>query len=122
MGIGVVIRNSQGDDVLAAMNTCDSISTEARAAFTAHLFCRDLGLSNVILERDAKVVVYAVNNSQEISSSMGILLRKSSSLYLVLIHYVRRHFNQDFFITHISSTIFMFLCDNYSGGLNVTDL
>lgn len=63
-----MVRNSQGA-VLAAMrlatNFCSNSTTaESRAALTACLFYyRDLGLSNVIFEGDAKVVVNVVNKS-----------------------------------------------------------
>lgn len=48
----------------------DSTSTEARTALTICLFCRDLGLTNVILEGDAKLIVNAGNKSQEKFTAM----------------------------------------------------
>lgn len=76
----------------------DSIAAKAQAALIACLFCIDLGLSNVILEGDANVVVDVVKSSQENFSKYGHLVEEIK-LFIHgydtwQIHYVIKDFNQ----------------------------
>jgi ribonuclease HI len=68
--LGIVIRDSDGRFVAAratSRNGCvDPTSGEAMASFQAAKLCQELGLQNVILKGDAKVVVKGVNSKERI--------------------------------------------------------
>ncbi|XP_059431532.1 uncharacterized protein LOC132165040 [Corylus avellana] len=67
MGFGVVVRDHEGLVCAALSKTMDGCpdptTAEAMGALCAMEFCRDLGLQDLILEGDSKVVVMALKNT-----------------------------------------------------------
>jgi hypothetical protein len=64
MGIGVVIRDEQGYVTTTLCrpveNSFDPTIGEAMGALVAVEFCRDLGLRDIVLEGDSKLVINAI--------------------------------------------------------------
>ncbi|XP_042941372.1 uncharacterized protein LOC122276027 [Carya illinoinensis] len=78
MGMGIIIRNDQGEAMVAA---CDSKKwvqkpyiAECCALWKAMEICRDLNLQQVIFEGDAKTVITAVDSDKDVMSSFGPLI------------------------------------------------
>jgi hypothetical protein len=65
MGIDVVIRDEKGQVIVATSKTrlgsFEPTTGEALASFRATSLCRDLGIQQLFLEGDAKLVVDAIN-------------------------------------------------------------
>lgn len=76
----------------------DPIVAEARVALNTCLFCKDLGLHNIILEGDAKMVVEAVNKMEENFITNGHLVKdiklftKDQAAWKI--QYIKRDSNQ----------------------------
>jgi len=101
MGMGIVVRDSQGE-VKAAM--CDVIPyirdlvvAEAIGAQCAVQFCRNLGLQSIELEGDAREIILALSNPAEVDSIHGHLLIETrqmlESLFSWRVSHVRREGN-----------------------------
>ena len=58
IGVGVVVRDDQGEVVaarcLTRMGTLEATAGEAIASYYAVCLCREIGAHNIMLERDAK--------------------------------------------------------------------
>ncbi|XP_042942801.1 uncharacterized protein LOC122276986 [Carya illinoinensis] len=78
MGIGVIIRDCNGD-VFATKCTkrtysCHAFVAECTALWEAMALCEDLGLRGVMFEGDAKCVIDAVKKYEEDDSKFGHLV------------------------------------------------
>ncbi|KAK3219971.1 hypothetical protein Dsin_013941 [Dipteronia sinensis] len=78
IGIGVIIRDSRGEVLASSAQTISaslSASTaEALAVFSCLIFARDSGLSPVIIESDAQVVVNLINSGNIPLSDIGLII------------------------------------------------
>lgn len=101
MGIGVIVRDHTRE-VIATISAPKNYITapdiaEAVAALKAVTFCRERGLSKVVLEGDALQVVTALNSSTGNWSSYGHLIEEARSqlndLHTWRVRHVRRHLN-----------------------------
>jgi ribonuclease HI len=101
MGIGVVIRDSNGEVVATVSSPRNHITApdiaEAVAALRAVTFCREVGFSKVVLEGDALQVVHALKSSTRNWSSYGHLIEEARShlkgMHKWRVNHVRRHLN-----------------------------
>lgn len=70
VGIGVVVRDSNGDMLACLCSSVGylmkSIVAKALALRSAAILCSELGLSNVVLEGDSQMVVKATNSDEEL--------------------------------------------------------
>jgi ribonuclease HI len=84
MGVGVIVRDGEGEVVAALhssqMGITDPATAEAYAAWKAVQFGRDLGLPKVILEGDALVIVQALQKEDPSWHKYGSLIETSRSL------------------------------------------
>ncbi|XP_042977200.1 uncharacterized protein LOC122308072 [Carya illinoinensis] len=68
MGVGVVIRNENGDLMVSMCsqkhNVCSPLVAELQALWCALQICTDLNLTEVVFERDALNVVKTINNPE----------------------------------------------------------
>ncbi|XP_059454995.1 uncharacterized protein LOC132185207 [Corylus avellana] len=78
MGIGVIIRDSQGLVSAALSFTREGFpeptTAKSMGALCAVEFCRDLGMQNIIFEGDVEVVVKAINVNVSMCSSYGQII------------------------------------------------
>jgi ribonuclease HI len=108
MGVGVVIRNADGLCVGAMAvvipHVTDPTTVEALGAWRAVLLCRDLGLSNIVLEGDSKIVVSEINGSSQCLSSFGHIVESTREQLRTFpfaeVQYTGRNANQ---ATHVPS-------------------
>ena len=74
----MIARDSQGNFIAARGipidSKFDSALAEAQAALHSTIFAKDLGLSDVIFEGDAKQIILAINSEQPCMSSYGHLV------------------------------------------------
>jgi ribonuclease HI len=67
IGVGVVVRDDQGQMVIARsltrMGRLDPTTSEALASYFAARLCKENGGTSLILEGDAKLVVDALNSN-----------------------------------------------------------
>ncbi|KAF5481550.1 hypothetical protein F2P56_002191 [Juglans regia] len=79
VGIGVIVRNSEGAVTASLCSSMDLIPDpllgEAIAARRASSFCADLGFQHVILEGDSLLVVKAIQNKEDSWSDSGLVIR-----------------------------------------------
>ncbi|XP_059451110.1 uncharacterized protein LOC132181902 [Corylus avellana] len=101
MGLGIVVRDSEGRVRAARSNTrrglLDPTVAEAVAAYQAVLFCNELGYTHIILEGDAKNIVDVVKDNGCNRSRMGQMIDdiRTTLCYLTdwKIEYVSRRNN-----------------------------
>ncbi|KAF5442857.1 hypothetical protein F2P56_035473 [Juglans regia] len=78
MGLGVIIKDLEGSLLAVVTASKDHISSvaqaESAALHKAMDLCTKLGLNQVCFERDAKVVVDAVNSKNEDNSWLGQMI------------------------------------------------
>ncbi|XP_035542882.1 uncharacterized protein LOC109001229, partial [Juglans regia] len=79
VGIGVVVRNWEGK-IIATLRAPRSLFpdpklAESVAALRAVLLCKNLGITRLILEGDAKSVVKDINSETEDWSSTGLIIQ-----------------------------------------------
>jgi ribonuclease HI len=84
MGMGIVVRDSEGN-VLAArslsrVGLLESIMGETVASYHAALLCKELALTHVILESDAKQVVNAIVSGEKNNSRFGHLVDDTKTI------------------------------------------
>lgn len=69
MGVGIVIRNHEGEVVTAKCSTklyiTDPMTAEAVAVWTAAQFIRQLGIEHAILEGDSLEVVQSLQGEKK---------------------------------------------------------
>jgi ribonuclease HI len=100
-GFGVVVRDSHGAVISARSGTrrgcLEPCLAEAEAVLMAIQLCRDLGLSKVVFEGDAKVVVDGINSAEVDKGWMGHVLadikHELSALEGWRVQFVRREDN-----------------------------
>ncbi|XP_042950057.1 uncharacterized protein LOC122282168 [Carya illinoinensis] len=84
IGIGVVIRDSQGRIYASLKSPKDSFPNahlaESLAALRAVTFCKRLSLARVILEGDAQQVVKAIQDCNDTGNSAGVVIRDIKQL------------------------------------------
>jgi hypothetical protein len=68
--MGVIVRNAAGE-VVAARGFLDPCATEAWAGLQAIRLGKELHLSHIELEGDAKVVVDSINSVEKDRSTIG---------------------------------------------------
>jgi ribonuclease HI len=83
MSLGVVVQDSTGE-VQAAMSQIihfitDPAVAESMAVWKAFSFCLDLGLTQVLVEGDSLIVMYALCHSQPDSSSYGSIIEATQA-------------------------------------------
>ena len=88
VGIGVVLRDEK-EHVFAAMyktrmGLLEPTTGEAYAAYHAVCLCRDMGVQNLFLERDAKKIVEAINSATSTWSCFGHLIENTRPILLTL--------------------------------------
>ncbi|XP_042972982.1 uncharacterized protein LOC122304783 [Carya illinoinensis] len=101
LGIGVVIRDSDGLFVVTLCSSMDldtdPLLGEAVVARRATSFCAELGLNDIILEGDSLAMVKAVQHREDSWSSSGIIIRDVKLMLSKTchwsIHYVPREVN-----------------------------
>lgn len=96
IGVGRVIVWNWEESILTTMRTkwdlyLDLFIAEAFAALQATIFCKDLGLRNVILEVDALKVVKALGGRVDQWDSSGMLLAATRSTLTMLDHSTIKH-------------------------------
>jgi ribonuclease HI len=101
MGMGIILRDHEGK-VRAAWSLSrpgllDTTAAEATALFYGMKLCKELGVSNLVVEGDSKVVISAIQQHDASSSRFGhliddILMVLSSSPSWQMMH-VRRDSN-----------------------------
>lgn len=69
----------------------DPLTAEATAAVYALRFCKDMGLHNICLEGDAKLVVDAVNSGEANWSRIGHLMEDLKMLLCTFTQWEVRH-------------------------------
>ncbi|XP_059445374.1 uncharacterized protein LOC132177155 [Corylus avellana] len=78
IGVGVIVRNEAGRVIAAKGSTrlglLDATAAEALGAFMAVCLCKDLRLTQIYLEGDAKTVVDAVTAGERSSRNFGQLI------------------------------------------------
>ena len=100
-GLGVILRNSEGEAMVSlterAMLPFTAIEVEALAARRALLLALEIGFDRVILEGDSQVLITALQNNSYSLSHFGHLVQDIQYLASCFseIHYshVRRHCN-----------------------------
>ncbi|KAF5481630.1 hypothetical protein F2P56_002269, partial [Juglans regia] len=101
MGVGVVIRNWEGS-VTATLSSSrcifpDAKLAEAMAALRAVLFCKQIGISRVLLEGDALNVVNDINSEAKDWSSVGLIIQdiktELQNLEYGSVHFISRNSN-----------------------------
>ncbi|KAF5477039.1 hypothetical protein F2P56_003718 [Juglans regia] len=79
LGIGVIVRNSEGSVMASLCSSMDLILDpllgEAVAARRASSFCVELGLQHIILEGDSLSVVKAIQHKEDSWSDTGLVIR-----------------------------------------------
>ncbi|XP_042942755.1 uncharacterized protein LOC122276934 [Carya illinoinensis] len=102
VGIGLVARDHEGSTLatkkLFVPCLAEPVLAEALGAFHAASMARDLGLSSVILERDALQIVAGINHLSERWDRVGMVLFDTrvvlSNLFQWNVAFVRRSGNQ----------------------------
>jgi ribonuclease HI len=94
-GIGVVIRNQAGQAIATLsqkLTATHSIEmTEALAARRAILFAKEVGLTNVEFEGDAKNVICDLCSSEIMYSAYGLVIEDAKSMLLAFQDYSLSH-------------------------------
>ncbi|KAF5469997.1 hypothetical protein F2P56_010551 [Juglans regia] len=84
VGLGVVIRDEEGEILVAAREQInyltDSATAECLALWKAMEVCRELNFNRVLFEGDAQVIVNAVNKGDEDYSSYGSVIEDAKKL------------------------------------------
>ncbi|XP_035551702.1 uncharacterized protein LOC118349877 [Juglans regia] len=79
LGIGVIVRNSEGSVMASLCSSMDLIPDpllgEAVAARRASSFCAELGLQHIILEGDSLSVVKAIQHKEDSWSDTRLVIR-----------------------------------------------
>lgn len=78
IGIGIIVRNGEGDSMAVMCSTTNYLTqlviAEALALKKACEFCVDLGMAQVIFEGDCQVVVRDVNSKDDSLTSYGSVI------------------------------------------------
>lgn len=101
VGIGVVVRDSQGlvlasmlENILLSQSVTD---VEALVAMRAVNFAQDLSLPLVIIEGDSEIIIKALCNEDESFSSYGHLIAEAKlstiSFYSFFVSHIHRQCN-----------------------------
>ena len=100
-GLGVVIRNEEGQVMVALSQktTFTAIEVEAMATHRALKLGLETGFHRIILEGDSQILISAMENSSHSLSNIGHIVKGIQYLtsYFSKIHYshVRRHCNTE---------------------------